>query len=57
MELIKGPCSEVKAMLEEPTSCVEAPRGSIEATPGPEGAKKEQILGSFSTYRYTPKKL
>lgn len=38
MELIKEPCSEVKAMLEEPTSCVEAPRGSLEATPGPEGA-------------------
>lgn len=37
MELLKGLCSEVKAMLEEPTSHVEASRHDIVAIPGPEG--------------------
>lgn len=35
-ELIKGCCSEVRAMLKEQTSCVEVPRGGIMASPGPE---------------------
>lgn len=46
MEFIKGLCSEVRAVLEEPAcSCVcvlvyDAPRGEIVATPGREGARE-----------------